>query len=50
MDIYDTLVDVYMLVQVEFHSLAVVFCPSQALKDEIQGMHGLRIFTDVPKH
>ncbi|KAF3686448.1 BolA-like protein 3 [Channa argus] len=23
---------------------------NQALKDEIQGMHGLRIFTDVPKH
>ncbi|KAJ8249233.1 hypothetical protein GJAV_G00232610 [Gymnothorax javanicus] len=22
---------------------------NQALKDEIQGMHGLRIFTDVPK-
>uniref|UniRef100_A0A3B5AZZ8 BolA-like protein 3 n=1 Tax=Stegastes partitus TaxID=144197 RepID=A0A3B5AZZ8_9TELE len=23
---------------------------NQALKDEIQGMHGLRIFTEVPKH
>ncbi|XP_036950685.1 bolA-like protein 3 [Acanthopagrus latus] len=23
---------------------------NQALKEEIQGMHGLRIFTDVPKH
>ncbi|KAF7662065.1 hypothetical protein LDENG_00247420 [Lucifuga dentata] len=23
---------------------------NQALKDEIQGMHGLRIFTDIPKH
>ncbi|CAK6954800.1 bolA-like protein 3 [Scomber scombrus] len=23
---------------------------NQALKDEIQEMHGLRIFTDVPKH
>lgn len=23
---------------------------NQALKDEIQNMHGLRIFTDVPKH
>ncbi|XP_076011414.1 bolA-like protein 3 [Genypterus blacodes] len=23
---------------------------NQALKDEIEGMHGLRIFTDVPKH
>ncbi|XP_056135023.1 bolA-like protein 3 [Lampris incognitus] len=23
---------------------------NQALKDEIQGMHGLRIFTQVPKH
>ncbi|XP_029904423.1 bolA-like protein 3 [Myripristis murdjan] len=23
---------------------------NQALKDEIQAMHGLRIFTDVPKH
>uniref|UniRef100_A0A1A7X5G8 BolA-like protein 3 n=1 Tax=Iconisemion striatum TaxID=60296 RepID=A0A1A7X5G8_9TELE len=22
---------------------------NQALKDEIQGMHGLRIFTDIPK-
>uniref|UniRef100_A0A3Q3X2V0 BolA-like protein 3 n=1 Tax=Mola mola TaxID=94237 RepID=A0A3Q3X2V0_MOLML len=23
---------------------------NQALKDEIQGMHGLRIFTNVPEH
>uniref|UniRef100_A0A3B4VRB5 BolA-like protein 3 n=1 Tax=Seriola dumerili TaxID=41447 RepID=A0A3B4VRB5_SERDU len=23
---------------------------NQALKDEIQGMHGLRIFTEIPKH
>uniref|UniRef100_A0AAX7TMT5 BolA family member 3 n=1 Tax=Astatotilapia calliptera TaxID=8154 RepID=A0AAX7TMT5_ASTCA len=23
---------------------------NQALKDEIQNMHGLRIFTDVPQH
>ncbi|KAL3065479.1 hypothetical protein OYC64_015617 [Pagothenia borchgrevinki] len=23
---------------------------NEALKEEIQGMHGLRIFTDVPKH
>ncbi|XP_069030458.1 bolA-like protein 3 isoform X1 [Embiotoca jacksoni] len=23
---------------------------NKALKDEIQGMHGLRIFTEVPKH
>ncbi|XP_078480342.1 bolA-like protein 3 [Lampetra planeri] len=23
---------------------------NQALKDEIEGMHGLRIFTDIPKH
>ena len=23
---------------------------NQALKEEIKGMHGLRIFTSVPKH
>lgn len=24
--------------------------PFQALKEEIKGMHGLRIFTSIPKH
>ncbi|XP_077569889.1 bolA-like protein 3 [Stigmatopora nigra] len=36
----------------EFHGKRTVqqhHLVNQALKDEIQGMHGLRIFTDIPK-